>query len=139
MLTAAFVFADCLGDDILCPFQSRLSVLNITFDKALCGTLRVPFALSHQDLSQRFKPLFSSHLCSGTTLGLIWQIDVLQLRRIPTVVDALLQLGRHLLQVGDGLGHRLLTFLYLFQLVVTVADGGNLHLVESTRTLLPIT
>ena len=83
--------------------------------------------------------MFSSHLCSGTTLGLIWQIDVLQLRRIPTVVDALLQLGRHLLQVGDGLGHRLLTFLYLFQLVVTVADGGYLHLVESTRTLLPIT
>ena len=78
-------------------------------------------------------------LGSRPSLGLVWQIDVFQFRCIPAGVDALLQLWRHLFEVGDGLDDRLLTLFNLLEFVETVADGGYLHLVETSRPFFPVT
>ena len=138
MLTAALVLADGLGDDVLSALDSSISIFHIALDKAFCSALGVSFSLDEEDLCQRLQSLFTSHLGSGSALRLIGQVDILQFCRVPAGVDALLQFGCHLLEVGDGLRDRLLTFLYLFQFVVTVADGGYLHLVETACPFLPV-
>ena len=103
------------------------------------GTSWVLFTLHHQNGCQRLKSLFASHLRTCATLRLVWQIDVLERGRVPAVVDALLQFRRHLLQFSNRLDNRFFTFGYLLQLFQTVADGRNLHLVQSARPLLAIT
>ena len=40
--------------------------------------------------------------------------------------------------IGDGAQHRLLALLYLKQLLVSVADGSYLNLVETTGALLAV-
>ena len=79
--------------------------------KTLGGVEGVAFTLGEEDLGKRLKALFSGDLGSGAALGLIGQVDVLQEIGIPTFVDALLQFGRHLLEIGDGLRDRLLALL----------------------------
>ena len=82
--------------------------------------------------------MFAGDLGAGAALGFIGEVDILELGGIPALVDALLQLGRHLALFGDGAHNGLLALLYLKQLFVTVADGGYLNLVESTGALLAI-
>ena len=103
------------------------------------STLGIPFPLEQEDLGQRLKPLFTSYLGSRPSLGLVWQIDVFQFRCIPAGFDTLLQLWGHLSEVGDGLDDSLLTLFYLLEFVETVADGGYLHLVETSRPFFPVT
>ena len=98
----------------------------------------IAFALKHENLGQWFQALFASHLGTCSPFGFEGQIDILQLRCIPAGVDSFLQFGGHFPQIVDGLNDRLLTFLYLVELVVSVADTSNLNLVESTRTFLPV-
>ena len=139
LLTAALVFADGLGDDVLRSLDGSLRIFHVAFDIFLCDALRIPFSLKQEDLGQRLQSLLSGHLGSRPSLGLVWQIDVFQFRCIPAGLDALLQLGRHLFKVGNGLDNRFLTFLYLFEFVESVADGGYLHLVETSRPFFPVT
>ena len=103
------------------------------------GTFGVLLALHHQDGCQRLKSLFASHLRTRAALGLVWQIDVLERCRVPTVVNAFLQVGRHLLQFRNGLDDGGLSLGYLLQLLQPVADGRNLYLVQSPCPLLAVT
>ena len=137
LLAALLVLADCLGDDILCATQAVRDGQTVSHEGACC-LFRVAGALSHQYLRQRLQSLFAGHLCPGSASWLVGQVDVLQFRGIPAIVDALLQFGRHLLLTGYGLDDGLLTLADLFQPFVLVADGCYLYLVQSARAFLAI-
>ena len=92
LLTRAFILTDCLCDDILSPFDGSCHIFYVAFDKPLCGAFRIAFALEQEYLGEWLQSLFASHLGTCATLGFIGQIDIFQLCRIPTVVDAFLQL-----------------------------------------------
>ena len=138
LIARALVFADLLGNDVLSTLQGHSNVRNVAHDKALGGTLGVWLTLHQQDGGQWFKPLFTGYLCTGSALGFVGQIDIFQCGAVPTVVDALLQLGRHLILLADGLDDGLLTLGNLLQLCQTIADSRNLNLVQSPSALLAI-
>ena len=102
------------------------------------GSLRVALTLLQQNRGQRLQALLAGYLGARAALGAERQVDVLQLRRLPRLVDALLQLWRQLLLLSDGLQDGLLALGQFAQLVELLADGRNLHLVQPTRTLLAV-
>ena len=117
-IARTLVFADLFGNNILSSLQSVFDVGGGTasYHKALGGTLGVWFTLHEQDGGQWLKSLFTSHLCTSATFGFIGQIDVFQYGAVPTAVDALLQVGRHLLLFSNCLDDGLLALSNLLQL-----------------------
>ena len=138
LLARALVFADSLCYNVLCTFKGHIGIFYVTLDETFCSMLWVSLALLEQNHGERFQSLFSGHLSTSATFGLIGEIDIFQFCRIPAVMDALFQFWGHFLEVSDGLDNRLLALLYLLQFLISVADGGNLHFVESSSTLLAI-
>ena len=137
-LARALVLAHHLSNDVLCALQRGLGIGDVAFDKAAGRSLGVRLALLQQQQCQRLQPLLAGHLRTCPALRLVGQIDVLQLRGIPARRDALFQLGRQLLLLGDGLRDGLLALLDLLQAVVLFADGSNLHLVQRPRAFLSV-
>ena len=139
LLARAFVLADHLGNDVLSPTESGFGRGDgIATNKTLSGSLGVALTLLEQDLGQRLQALLAGHLGTGAALGAERQVDVLQLGGIPRLVDALLQLGRQLVLLADGLQDGLLAAGQLAQLVELLADGGYLHFVEAAGALLAV-
>ena len=101
--------------------------------------LRITLPLLQENHGEWLQALFTGHLSPCPAFGLVGQVDILQFGSIPTVSDALLQFGCHLVEVGDGLDNRLLALLDLLVAFVLIADGGNLNLVEPSRAFLSIT
>ena len=137
-LTVALVLAHLFGNDVLRTLQGRLCVLDVDLDEPLSSPLGVALALHQQQLGQRFESLFAGHLGTCAALRAVGQVDVLERGRLPRLVDALLELGRELLLVADGLEDGLLALLNLLQALILVADGPYLHFVESARALLAV-
>ena len=139
LLAAALVLADGLGDDVLSAFEGDGDGGDGGGDdEALGCSLWVALSLKEENMGQWLKTLFPGHLGTCAPLGLVGEIDILQFVGIPAVGNALLQFGRHLVEVGDGLCDGLFPFLYFLQSLVVVADGGNQHLVESAGALLTV-
>ena len=89
-------------------------------------------------MRQGFEALFASHLCTRAAFGLEWQVDVLQCRQVPAVVNALLEFGSHLFLFRNGLDNGILALGNLLKSFVAVADGRNLHFIQSPRSFLTI-
>ena len=138
LLSAALVLAHHLGYDVLGALDGGFRVGHLVGNKGLCGVFGVAFALQQQCLGQRFQALLTGYLGTCAALGTIGQIDVLQFGGVPRRVDAFLQFGRHFTEVGDGFYDGFLTFLYLFQPLVGVADGCYLYFVQPSRALLAV-
>ena len=137
-LTVALVLAHLFGNDVLRTLQGRLYVLDVALDEPLSSPLGVALALHQQQLGQRFESLLAGHLGTCAALRAVGQVDVLERGGLPCLADSLLELGRQLLLVADGLQDGFLALLNLLQTLILVADGPDLHFIESARALLAV-
>ena len=69
---------------------------------------------------------------------LVGQVDILYLRGVPTPLYALAQGVGEFSLFADGSQDGFLALLQFAELVVQVADGRDLHFVESARALLAV-
>ena len=105
----------------------------------ISSLFRIAFALEQKYLGKGLQTLFPCHLGSRPALGFIWQVDILELSGIPTLIDALGEFWCHLFKVGNGLDDGLLALQDVLETFVLVADGCDLNLVEPARSFLAIT
>ena len=138
LVAALLILAHRLGNDVLGSLERSLHIAHLVTHKLTGSLLGITFALKQEELCQRFKSLFASHLCTGTALGFKRQIDVFQLCGVPTVVDALLQLCRKLTLIVDGLQNSLLALRHLLIFLVGLSHRLYLHLVHIACFLLTI-
>ena len=138
-VAAFFIFGQLFGNDVLSTLECHLHVLYIASHKIHGCLLRIRCGVGEQHLCQWLQTLFTGHLSTCAPLGAVGQIDVLQFRRVPTLVNALLKFGCQLAKFGDGLEDCFLAFGYFLEFLVKVADLRYLHLIESSRTLLAVT
>ena len=134
-----FVLIDGFGYDIFGTLQGIRRRLYVTLDEAFRLTLRVVLALQEDKLCQRFQSLLTSDVRLRASFGLVRQIDVLQLRHIPALVNASAQLVSHLSEVLNSGYDGLLALLDVHQLLPHQGDVRHLHLVQSSRPLLAVT
>ncbi len=127
-----------LGDNVLRSFDGFGRVLHITFDKALGRVLGMTLKLHHQRVGQRLQSTFAGYLCPCAPLGLEGQIKVFELCGIPTGRDAIAQFVGEFALLLNGFEDGVLALLHLFELVVEIADGSYLHLVEVAGSLFAI-
>ena len=138
LIAATLILTDLFGDDVLGSLQCHFHILNVAFHEAFSGFSRVWLTLHHEDGAQWFQSLLSCHLCPCTPFRFVGQVDVLQFRSIPAVVDTLLQFRCHFVKFRDSLDHGLLTFGDFRQLFAEGTDLSNLHLVESASAFLSV-
>lgn len=76
---------------------------------------------------------------TGFPFGFVGEIDIFQFRRVPGVVDALLELGGQFTLFGDSTENRFLAFGYIAQLIVSLLDLLYLNFIQSTRSFFTVT
>ena len=138
LLPGLAVLAHLFGDDVLGSLQRLLDRGHAVAHKPLRGGPRVLLALQHDECGQGLQTFLAGHLGAGPAAGLVGQIEVLQLRGVPTLLYALAQGFGEFSLFADGSQDGFLALLQFAELVVQVADGRNLHFVESARTLLAV-
>ena len=94
--------------------------------------------LLQDGIGQRLQSGFASHLCTGATLLLIGQIDVLQRRRIPAVFYPLPQFGSELSLRVDGREDELLAVHQLVDIVEFGCHLSHLHVGHAARSFLAV-
>ena len=70
---------------------------------------------------------------TGFPFGFVGEIDIFQFRRVPGVVDALLELGGQFTLFGDSTENRFLAFGYIAQLIVSLLDLLYLNFIQIGR------
>ena len=140
LVTRTFVLAHLFGNDVLSTAEGCADVGGRTadHDKTLGGAFGVGFALHQQQLCQWLQSLFACYLCPCSALGLVRQVDILQRRCFPAVVNTFLQFGCHLAQFRDGFHDGRLALGNFLQLFQSIGNGRNLYFVQSARPLLAI-
>ena len=137
-VTTAFVLTHHFGNDILRPLEGRLHISHLTFHKPLGSLFGIRLPLHEQKSGQRLQTLFLRHGSPRPALGAEGQVDILQLRSVPAVINAFLQLGSHLLLFGNGLDDGFLPLDQFLQFVVHIGNAGDLYLVESSCAFFSI-
>ena len=67
---------------------------------------------------------------TGFPFGFVGEIDIFQFRRVPGVVDALLELGGQFTLFGDSAENRFLAFGYVAQFIVSLLDLLYLNFIQ---------
>ena len=132
------VLADLLRHDVAGASQCFPDILHVTLDEALGSGLGVTLALQKKQRGERLKATLTCHLRLRPAARLIGKIDVFQFGCVPAVIDALDKRVSEFALILNRTDDGLLAFLHVLQLMVHVADGGNLNLVQSARALLAV-
>ena len=94
--------------------------------------------LSHNNFCERFKSLFSSHLCSCASFRLIRQINIFQRGSVCNPVYSLQKFRSHFTLLRDSINHGFTAFFQSIVVFLKAAYFKNSHLVEAACNLFSI-
>ena len=133
-----FVLRDAFGDDVARPgegvFGGRYFGRDVT-PGLLC---RVAGPLCHDEVGERFQPPFAGHGGAGAAFGLVGQVEVLQLHRVPALLDAPAELRSQFPLLFDGREYGLAAGFEFGEAFQLLLDGAHLHFVERAGRLLAV-
>ncbi|OQA37582.1 MAG: hypothetical protein BWY56_00833 [Acidobacteria bacterium ADurb.Bin340] len=95
-------------------------------------------SIGQQGLQQRLQAPLPGLRGLGALLGLVGEVEILQLRLGPGALDAGLELLGELALLLDGLEHRLPALQQFLEVGHPVLDGPDRDLVQGARGLLPV-
>ena len=139
-LAGAFALAYPLGNDVLCALKGFLYIVYALFLVNISsGSLRyVSCLLRLQYVGQRFQSGLASHLCSGATFLLEWQIDVFQRDGVCTSLNALAQFVCQFALPFYGLQDIRTPFVRLLQLLQLPANLCHFHIGHAAGRFLSV-
>ena len=139
LISTLLAFAYSFCNDILSSLQSCFYILHLIAYKFLGSLLRITFTLEKQDLSQRFQTCLTGNLCTSSALRFERKIDILQFCGIPTVFNTLLKGICQFTLLINSLQDSFLTLRHFLQLLVSLSDSLDIHLIHISRFLLTVT
>ena len=139
LVSAFLALAHHFGNDILSTLQGCISILHLDAYKLLSSLQRVAFTLEEEHLCQRFQACLTGNLCTGSALRLERKIDILQFCGIPTVFDTLFKSICQFTLLINSLQDGFFSFRHFLQLLVSLSDSLDIHLIHISRFLLTVT
>ena len=138
-LPGALIQRYVLGNYVLRTLYRLCRVFHVAFDKSLRRHVGIMLFLYENQPGEWLKTLFTRHLRTRSAAWLERHIDVLYLSGIPRALYATAQVVGELALRLNGFQYGLLSFLQFLQLLVEVAHGSHLHLIEVSGSLLAVT
>ena len=137
-VAGAFVLRDAFGNDVARSGEGLLRGRHFGRNEppGLLGDVAGP--LRQDDFGQRLQAPFARHGGPRAAFGLVGQVNVLQLHRVPALRDAPAEFRGQPALPLDGREHRLLAGFEFGEPVEPLLDGGDLHFVERAGRFLAV-
>ena len=97
-----FVFVDPFGNNVAGSGKRLVQRFNLIVYKRLCPAFQVVFVLLHNDFRQKLQSFFTGNHGTSAAFGLVRKVNIFQLSRIKTIIDAFLQFGCQLFLLLNG-------------------------------------
>ena len=95
--------------------------------------------MQQQDGGKRLQSFLAGHFGTCLPFGFVREVYIFQFRRVPGVVDALLQFGSQFALFGDGAENCFFPFGYVAQLIVLLFYLLYLHFIQSAGGFFTVT